>query len=93
MPEDSAKAVKWYRLAADQGLAEAQHNLGVMYYNGHGVLQDYATALEWYRKAADQGFAGAQINLGRMYADGRGVPQDNAEAALSSSSRWRRLLT
>ena len=29
---NGAEAAKWYRLAADQGLAEAQFNLGVMYY-------------------------------------------------------------
>ena len=31
VPQDYAKAVKWYRLAADQGYADAQYNLGVMY--------------------------------------------------------------
>ncbi|MCP4827986.1 MAG: sel1 repeat family protein, partial [Proteobacteria bacterium] len=42
--EDYAEAVKWYRLAADQGYADAQCNLGVMYDNGQGVPQDYAEA-------------------------------------------------
>ena len=31
VPEDDAEAVRWYRLAAEQGLASAQLNLGVMY--------------------------------------------------------------
>ena len=31
MPQDYSEAVKWYRLAADQGNATAQYNLGVMY--------------------------------------------------------------
>jgi uncharacterized protein len=35
--KDYAEALKWYRLAADQGLASAQHNLGFMYANGWGV--------------------------------------------------------
>jgi len=34
------KAVKWYRLAADQGDADAQSSLGAMYYQGQGVPQD-----------------------------------------------------
>ena len=38
----------------DQGNAEAQINLGVLYANGWGVAQDYVEALKWYRKAADQ---------------------------------------
>ena len=70
------QAVELFRRAADQGLADAQFNLCVMYENGQGVTQDYRQAVEWYRKAADQGLAGAQNYLGIMYADGIGVPKD-----------------
>ena len=49
-----------YRLAADQGLAGAQYNLGGMYLNGRGVPQDNGEALGWYRLAADQGFENAR---------------------------------
>ena len=35
--QDYAEAVKWFQLAANQGLAEAQNNLGVMYAQGQGV--------------------------------------------------------
>ena len=80
VPQDTAEAVQWYRLAADQGLATAQSNLGVMYANGEGVPQNNVEAVRWYRLAAEQGFATAQVNLGGMYADGDGVPQDYAEA-------------
>ncbi len=48
------------RTAADQGDAEAQHNLGVMYDKGQGVKQDDHLALSWYRKAADQGVTDAR---------------------------------
>jgi TPR repeat protein len=37
-------AVKWVRKAADQGNANAQNSLGVMYANGHGVPQIEAAA-------------------------------------------------
>ena len=57
--EDDAEAVRWYRLAADQGLAIAQNNLGWMYDNGEGVAEDDAEAVRWYRLAADQGHADA----------------------------------
>ncbi|WP_288844273.1 tetratricopeptide repeat protein [uncultured Megasphaera sp.] len=40
---------------ADQGLVEAQFNLGVCYEDGKGVAQDYKKAVEWYQKAVDQG--------------------------------------
>ena len=65
---------------AEQGNAEAQFNLGLMYDNGQGVRQDYAQAVQWYRKAAEQGYAEAQFNLGVMYANGQGVRQDHAQA-------------
>ncbi len=61
---DYATALRLWRTLADQGDANAQLNIGVLYVNGQGVLQDYVEALKWSRKAADQGQAGAQFNLG-----------------------------
>jgi TPR repeat protein len=78
--QDYKEAVKWYRLAADQGNAMAQYNLGATYANGQGVTQDYKEAVKWYRLSADQGTALAQSNLGVMYDKGQGVIQDYKEA-------------
>ena len=39
-------------------------NLGVMYQNGLGVLQDYKETVKWFRLAAEQGEAQSQLNLG-----------------------------
>ena len=66
VPQDYKTAVKWYRLAAEQGYVRAQYNLGLMYANGQGVPQDYKTAVKWFRLAAEQGNADAQYNLGVM---------------------------
>ena len=77
---DFATALKEWKPLAEQGDADAQFNLGLMYGNGWGVPQDYAEALKWYRKAAEQGDAKAQSNLGLRYAKGKGVTQDDAEA-------------
>jgi len=77
---DYSQAVEWYRKAAEQGNADAQNYLGVMYEKGQGVNQDYSQAVEWFRKAAEQGYASAQCNLGVMYELGRGVNQDDAKA-------------
>ena len=65
---------------ADQGDAEAQYKLGLIYRNGQGVPQDNKEAARWYGLAADQGYALGQYNLGLMYAKGRGVPQDYIQA-------------
>ena len=77
---DHGAAAQTYRLLAEQGVAEAQSNLGAMYYLGQGVPQDYVQAVKWYRLAAEQGDAAAQNNLGTMYEYGRGVPQDYVQA-------------
>src|SRR5258708_38096898 len=65
--KDDCEAARLFKLAADQGNALAQHNLGFMYQNGRGVPQDNAAAIGWYRKAADQVYAPAQVNLGLIY--------------------------
>jgi len=54
---DYAGAASLYRLAADQGSAIAQSNLGKMYAEGLGVIENRAEAVKWYRRAADQGNA------------------------------------
>ena len=73
---DYAAALGKFQPLAEQGHAEAQFNLGLMYVNGQGVTQDHSEAVEWYRKAAQQELAGAQYNLGLMYDLGHGVEQD-----------------
>src|ERR1700720_1791593 len=66
---------------AENGDANAQENLGWMYFTGQGAPQDYAESVKWYRKAAEQGDAYAQESLGGMYERGQGVTQNFVEAA------------
>ena len=80
VPQDDKEAMKWWRLAAEQGIARAQYNLGVMYRKGRGVPQNDETAMKWYRLAAKQGHAGAQNNLGALYTDGQSVITDYVRA-------------
>ena len=54
VPQDYLQGVKWWRLAADQGLAGAQFSLGTMYDGGKGVPQDYVQAYKWYDLAASR---------------------------------------
>ena len=72
------EAVKWFRKAAEQGYAPAQHKLGFMYEYGKGVRQQDQEAIKWFRKAAEQGYTPAQVDLGLMYC--KGVPQHDQEA-------------
>ncbi len=75
-----ADAVAMWRPCAEQGNADAQYILGVMYERGDGVPRDYVEAVRLYRLAAEQGHANAQTALGTMYFTGDGVPQDDVEA-------------
>ena len=76
VPQDDAEAVRWYRLAADQGDASAQINLGVITPPADGVRQDDAEAVRWYRLAVDEGNASAQYNLGLKYDTDRRRPTE-----------------
>ena len=76
---DMSDRATWHA-RADQGDAEAQFNLALMYYNAEGVEQSDAQAAEWFTAAAEQGHAKAQFNLGALYANGHGVAQSFATA-------------
>ena len=67
-------------MAAEQGYATAQVNLGYMYSEGRGVPQNDTEAAPWFRIAAEQGNAEAQFYLGYMYSTGGGVPKDYVQA-------------
>ena len=73
---DYATAYRLWKPMAEQGIAEAQLMLGIIYGIGQGVPQDSAEATKWYRRAAEQGYADAQLMLGLLYAKGQDVPQD-----------------
>ena len=51
MRQDYAEAAKWYHKAAGWGFAEAQTNLGIMYYTDLGVPKDNIQALMWLHLA------------------------------------------
>jgi hypothetical protein len=76
--QNYAEAARWYRLAADQGIAAAQSNLGILYANGQGVAQNYILSHMWFNLAAAQGDAAALAN--REYAAAEMTPEQIAEA-------------
>ena len=74
-----AALTEWQPLA-EEGHADGQFGMGLLYANGFGVPLDDDQALKWYRLAADQGHAQGQCNLAVMHANGWGVPQSDEEA-------------
>lgn len=77
--EYEAKA-KELRKSAEAGDASARNELGLLYYEGKGVPQDYRRAKEWFEEAAKQGNAAAQINIGTLYLHGEGAPRSGQMA-------------
>ena len=83
MPDttQNEQALRKLQQSAENGDAQAQYRLAVLYHKGQGVPKDYGQAASWYLKAAEQGHAKAQLYLGLMYRNGRGVEQDHTQAA------------
>lgn len=50
--------------------------LGVLFYNGQGVLRDFKKSTHYYTIAAEAGIVPAQVSAGFAYANAMGVPQD-----------------
>ncbi len=73
VPQNYENALKWYKMAAENGDRDAQSELGYLYYSGRGVTQDLEQAFTWFEKAAYQGLAVAQYSLGIMWYSGNGV--------------------
>jgi hypothetical protein len=70
---DLRSSIKWLKMAASEGHAESQYNLGLAYYHGKGVKKDLAVAADWYRGAGLNGQVKSQRNLAHMYEVGEGV--------------------
>lgn len=75
------RAALWFREAADNKVANAGYNLGVLYHQGLGVEKDINRALYWYKEAAKLGHPEAQYNLGISYIEGIGTEYNAPLAA------------
>ncbi|SET30249.1 hypothetical protein SAMN05216326_11961 [Nitrosomonas marina] len=80
LDNDAELAAGWFYRSAEQGYADAQFNLGLLYANGEGVERDMQQAVELFKQAAEQGHVDAQNNLGAMYYVGEGVTRDEETA-------------
>ena len=60
-PPDYETASKYLRLAGEQGHAQAQRNLALLYASGQGVEQDRTRAQEWLRESALRGDVNAGV--------------------------------
>ncbi len=75
---DEARAI--FLALADDGRAEAEFMLGVLYFYGKGVDQSSKNAALWFYRAAEQNDANAQLALGSLHIRGIGVRQNLGRA-------------
>ena len=64
---DAAEAVKWYRLAAEQGDTMAQHHMGVS--SRRDMPRDDHAANAWFLMAAAKGHVESVCEIGVSYAE------------------------
>jgi uncharacterized protein len=85
LPQDPAKALYWYRRAAEQGDESSQRSLAEMYEFGEGTLPNHAEALYWIGQALTR-YRGASLLIAGRYRAGHRAPKDFRKAA-----EWCRL--
>jgi TPR repeat protein len=85
MPVNYAEAAKWYRRAAEQGYAEAQHKLGTHYAEGWRVPRNYVLAYMWLSLAGAEG--GAYADRATVV---KGMPETQIESAKQLLWEWKR---
>lgn len=71
-----------YSIACDRGEGDACYNLGLLYYEGWGLIQDKWKGMALFAKGCDRGSARACYNLGAIYANGDPVGQDRVKAKM-----------
>ncbi|HBC85413.1 MAG TPA: hypothetical protein DCZ94_00510 [Lentisphaeria bacterium] len=70
------EAIAIFEKLAAKGDSKAMVEVGLCYYEGRGVKQDYPAAMDWFLKAFSSQNADAFVNLGVMHRDGQGVPEN-----------------
>ena len=66
----------------DNGQASRCTNLGYLYDNGQGVIQDHFQASGWYKNGCEKGDANGCFELGILYGNGKGLEQDYFQSAI-----------
>lgn len=81
---DSA-SLEALRAAAEQGQADAQYELGILYEFGYNFPDHKAAAFAWYSRAADQGNERAAMRRDLLKAELGPAEAERARAAAAST--------
>jgi uncharacterized protein len=74
--QNYVRAAEIFTPLSERGVPLAQTYLGLMYYRGQGVPQNFEAAAHWLHLASKADMPTAQYFLGLMYDKGQGVSQD-----------------
>jgi TPR repeat protein len=85
LPYDRAKAIEWYRKAAENGVAVAQLQLARKYLIGAGVPEDKIRAQMWFSLAGDQGHEEAKLDAETFFF---GLMPEERAAAIRMTDEW-----
>jgi TPR repeat protein len=77
--QDEYEAVKYYRIAAENGDSQAMVNIGWCCEHGIGIDEDLVQAASWYRMSADRGYDRGCYLYGRCLRSGTPVGQNDEE--------------
>ena len=80
------EAVRWLQLAADQGHALAQRDMGMLYEQGQGVTPDVLEAFFWYSLASRQDSSRARLRRDALAAM---LTAEQHEAIAARLKGWR----
>ena len=58
---------------ANEGVSNAQYNVGLMHHNGLGTKQDFKQAYKWLLQSSEQGNLNSIRLISTMYALGNGI--------------------
>ncbi len=86
LPKDPEQAVRWWRLAAEQGHPLSQYRLGLMYRFGKGVTKDYVQAYKWVSLAASR-FPPDYARLESVIRDRENIPKLMSAAQIAEAQK------
>ena len=79
--QSDSEAARWIAASAEQGIADAEAELGRLFEKGKGVERSDDKAAEFYRKAAEHGHKSAVLSLMAMVEEGRAYAPSDEELA------------
>ncbi len=74
------EAIKLFSRAANLNHKKSQFQLGMIYFEGKQINQNYNKSIYWFNKAATNNLSAAQFMLGMIYLNGIGTEKDKPKA-------------